>query len=309
MANTTLQGIDRWRANAAGYASRPIHWLRARAVDPDRVRTLCMLLGPNRNLTTLTGAMAALHPGIQVLNNAGKRQLPLADKLLRSGDGAWARFVRVAVQRSLGGKRGVYGGSILLSHAFDDSHIADLYARRFGTAFLKNDLTCLFWKSALRLTTHVRREGLDLDDALDRNPRLRFVMPVRCPLDCALSNQRTGHYRQFPELQGANVLQITDFLVKLSAWGLELAERHPQSVLVFSEAELRDPDRRRSVLEALSRLLDLPLDERWVEDTQSLEMRKRRYDPDQDLRDACLSSIDRHLTRFPAVQADLASLV
>ena len=48
------------------------------SVDPaviNRVRRTAVLLGPYRNLTTLTASVLALHPQCQVLNHAGGRLL------------------------------------------------------------------------------------------------------------------------------------------------------------------------------------------------------------------------------------------
>ena len=45
----------------------------ARNVSIDDVRTVCLFLGPYRNLTTLTASILFLHPNCQVLNHAANR--------------------------------------------------------------------------------------------------------------------------------------------------------------------------------------------------------------------------------------------
>ena len=45
-------------------------------VDPSQLRSVCLALGPYRNLTTLTAGILSLHPQCQVLNHAGVRLLP-----------------------------------------------------------------------------------------------------------------------------------------------------------------------------------------------------------------------------------------
>ncbi|MCW5878805.1 MAG: hypothetical protein KIS80_08075, partial [Anaerolineales bacterium] len=42
----------------------------------DGLESVCLFLGPYRNLTTLTASMLSLHPECQVLNHAGTRVFP-----------------------------------------------------------------------------------------------------------------------------------------------------------------------------------------------------------------------------------------
>ena len=70
----------------------------------------------------------------------------------------------------------------------------------------------------------------DLGRVVERLPRLRFLMPIRNPLDCALSNVRKGHHKHFANLRGASMPVVIDFMVELVAWALELQERHPELV-------------------------------------------------------------------------------
>ena len=73
--------MKRWQANVMEYARRPVHFYRSQRVDLSRVRNVVMALGPNRNMTTLTASLIALHPSCQVLNNAGNRQIDRAEVL------------------------------------------------------------------------------------------------------------------------------------------------------------------------------------------------------------------------------------
>src|SRR5262249_3854846 len=94
---------------------------RARLPRSVELRSFAVFLGPYRILTTLTAACLGLHPGCAVLNRGLDRVLgresvnPFAPE--RSPE--FRRFVRLAELASLSGRRGVRGGSVRLSHAYD----------------------------------------------------------------------------------------------------------------------------------------------------------------------------------------------
>ena len=110
---------------------------------PDRldVVSVGLMLCPNRNLTTLTAAVLSLHPHVQVLNH-GFERLEAAGLLrfLQSGsEDDLEAFVRGAIGHSAYGRRGDYGGNILLSHAFDRAELRAAYARHYADEPLKPD--------------------------------------------------------------------------------------------------------------------------------------------------------------------------
>src|SRR5262245_62722330 len=93
--------------------------------------TLCVFLGPYRNLTTLTAAVLGLHPECVVLNHgfgrveAHRSLAPFAPPSQPGFD----RFLRFAVEASRQGRRGGYGGSIAASHAHERTAMQDASAR------------------------------------------------------------------------------------------------------------------------------------------------------------------------------------
>ena len=52
---------------------KELDWFWSKTVDCDQVEKVCMSLGPQRNLSTLTASLFALHSNCQVLNHAGQR--------------------------------------------------------------------------------------------------------------------------------------------------------------------------------------------------------------------------------------------
>ncbi|HKX45728.1 MAG TPA: hypothetical protein VJP77_03435, partial [Planctomycetota bacterium] len=233
--------------------------------DPSGLTSVCLALGPYRNLTTLTAGILALHPRCQVLNHAGVRLLPDPDRnfLAAYTPARMAAFLREALELSAGGERGQRGGSITKSHAFDAEHpLGRLYRARYGGELAKSEPTCLFWKESLHTSNFLRRRRVDVGALLAADRRLRFLMPVRRPLDCALSNVKTEHTRYFEDLPtGAGVPEVLDAVLDHLRWTADLAAAHPDRVFLFTERRFD-----RDALLALARFLELEPEPRWLAD-------------------------------------------
>ncbi|MDA1267369.1 MAG: hypothetical protein O2816_19990 [Planctomycetota bacterium] len=161
-------------------------------VDPDQIQSVCLALGPYRNLTTLTAGLLALHPACQVLNHAGVQLLPDPERnfLADYSPGRMRAFLRSALDLSAGGERGQQGGAITKSHAFDPQHpLGRLYQARYGEATLKDSPTVPVLEG---VPAHVElpapqrgrcggpargRAAAALSDARAPSPRLRAVQP------------------------------------------------------------------------------------------------------------------------------------
>ncbi len=98
--------------------------LMSRDIDIESIRTICLALGPYRNLTTMTASILFLHPNCQVLNHAAQRIFgdDRIDFIENFNSETFDHFVRYAIYISQHGQQGQYGGSITHSHAFDGQH-------------------------------------------------------------------------------------------------------------------------------------------------------------------------------------------
>lgn len=170
--------------------AKEIDLVRSRRVDTSSIRTACLVLGPQRNLTTLTAALLFLHPRCQVLNHAGVRVLGdrRLDFVSDYSPSRFERFLRYAVHISRELRRSRRGGSITSSHAFADHEPMRRAFEESGLGLVRERIETLFWKESVRNTFILRSSGVDLVELVNREPRLRFLMPVRNPLDCAASN-------------------------------------------------------------------------------------------------------------------------
>jgi hypothetical protein len=223
---------------------------------------LGILLGPYRNLTTLTAAVLALHPQVQVLNHAYRRlrQTDGVDFFAEPTAETFDRFLALAMEISAGGERGGLGGSILFSHAFDDASLRERYWSRFGASALKPSPACMVWKDSLRVQQRLEAAPAELHAVIQRLRGVRFLLPVRQPLACALSNLRTGKSdRLKPESN--DLPGVLDAVLKSIAWVLQQRDRWPDHFLVFTEAS-----ERSTLAIRLQALLGVTRDTRWESD-------------------------------------------
>lgn len=231
---------------------------------PDPVPTcqsVCMFLGPYRNLTTLTAGILFLHPNCQVLNHGSAAVFGKQSDFLRKfSSDRLDRFVSHAVALSSRTRRGRHGGSILSSHAFDRGQPLGSLVDAAGVEVVKKEIHCLVWKEPHRLTNHMFDHGIDPGHIVSSDSRMRFLMPVRNPLDCAASNLRTGRVREFRYLgNGATVEQIAIEILKELHWFASLQQRFPDKFLHYFEHSIPD-----GVPESLIDFLGLDRDEAWL---------------------------------------------
>jgi hypothetical protein len=245
------------------------------------VTDLAILLGPYRNLSTITAATLALHPDVQVLNHAGERFLgvPDLDFIGNPSAATYDAFLRAAREASAGGKRGSYGGSILYSHAFDDPEVRGVYCRRYGTAMVKPETRCLIWKESMRVQRELQRSDDRFARLCTSIPTVKFILPIRHPLDCALSNLRTGHIRHLGLDAKATLADALGAVLDALAWSLARRDEWPDRVLAFDEAEIGVP-----LFARMAAFLDIHAEPQWISDAESAFRVRNRQRNEQHVR-------------------------
>jgi hypothetical protein len=255
---------------------KPWELWRARDIDVSGIETVGVILGPYRNLTTLTAGVLALHPACQVLNHAGMRILPwrMLNIFRGCGPKKMDRFKRYAVSVSAGGQRGDYGGSITYSHAFTRQPMAGLYRRRYGDRLVKPRIRSLVWKESLRVANQMRRRGTDIDVLLEQAPGLRFILPVRSPLDTARSNMRTGKTAIFPGLgEDAGLEETVTAVLEELLWFADLTRGREDFFLHYFQHSWN-----RDTLHRLAAFLSLDPEEGWIRDALEVFRVSSRYE-------------------------------
>ena len=234
-------------------------------ITPAELESMCILLGPYRNLTTLTCSVLSLHPQCVVLNHAGVRALrnPRLNFLADYSPDKFGEFVRYAGFSSRGGMRGMYGGDIRLSHAFDRESMQRAQAQLEGSA--RGATRCLVWKDSHLVTNFLRSAGVDVRGLLERNDKIRFLLPIRNPIDCAISNLRTGHVAFFTQAHGMSsatpVEELVGAVLDEIAWFVALRDGsgRPENFFLYFEHSMG-----REVLEQMLAFLRLPRDESYL---------------------------------------------
>ncbi|NIT60072.1 MAG: hypothetical protein GWN00_28795 [Aliifodinibius sp.] len=282
---------------------KEIDLLRASKLDIDDVRTVCLTLGPYRNLTTLTAGMVALHPHCQVLNHAGLRIF--GDKRLNFlsnySEEKFIRFVKYAIYASGRGREGPYGGSVTFSHAFGKQHkLAELYKDVFGDNLLKERIHCLFWKESMATSSYIRERSVDLPDIVFHNEKLRFIMPIRNPLDCAVSNVnffgQTDEFARYFNLQNRqDVLpEVVEAILAEFVRFLEFKRQHPERFFYYFEHDFG-----KETLLALANFLNVDPDKQWCKNSLAAFEIKRKYQHPEDLVDLYNRYVEDKFSDYP----------
>ena len=278
--------------------------MRERRIDD--LKSLGMFLGPYRNLTTLTASVLFLHPECQVLNHAGGRIFHRSDVnfLQDYSDEKFRKFCRFAMEISQSGKRGGYGGSILLSHAFaNHGEMQRIYKRRYGARLLKHDVKSLIWKESERVSRFIRDQQIDLPGLIGKNPRIKFLLPIRNPLDCSQSILRVGMAKFYPGIK-PDVFSILDVVLGEIKWFVGYAKQFPEHFFYFYQNSVDEV-----TLRALERFLGITHDERWLRDSLRVYGLKKSYDHDSMLKDYFSKQVARLFESYPDVISELNHVV
>lgn len=241
----------------------------------EAIKTFCLIVGPYRNLTTLTSALLAMHPQTQVLNHGARRILGRkpVDFFANPGPSIVDRFLQYGIYIAAGGRRGDFGGSILLSHAFDNEDVRRLYEERFGTGNTKWRCESFIWKESMKVTNILMGSDMDVDRLLSNNPRLRLLLPIRNPLNCARSNMATGH-AQYIGNNEKEMYSIISGILDAYQWFGEVCQRHPRQCMWFTQDDVHD----RNLYKELAAFLDVDPSEQWMDDCEHLaRLRESAY--------------------------------
>ena len=283
--------------------SDTIDLFMSRSIDISECESVCLALGPRGNLTTLTAATLFLHPDCQVLNHAGtriygNRQM---DFLSEYSEKRFKRFIQFAVRISNKGFRGDRGGSITYSHAFDSKYTTKDVYQKTGEGLVKEHIRCLFWKESQRTSNLIREKHVDLGNIFKQNDKLRFLQPIRNPMDCAISNLNTGHVTMFKGLsRSSSVIDVTRTILDEIYWLGELIEAYPGRFHYYFEHEIS-----RKMLVGLAKFLQLEPDETWLANALSVMKTKPSYEHNRELSTFYRDYVNSKLSRFPALSEGL----
>lgn len=268
--------------------------------------TVGVLMGANRSLTTLLGAMMALHPEATVLNHGIARIFadPARNFVRDPRQETLDAFVTEAHAMALGGQRGDYGGHILHSHAFDDEALRQAFLDRFGWE-AKPHSKALVWKDATKFTKYVLEHRVNLDAVGRSLPALRFMMMVRNPVDITISSIKKGYSLALvgPEKKDS-FIDVFVHMIRLFAGFSGAIQRNPEQCRFVFQDELLDRDH----LVGLCHFLDLTVDDGWLGDVDRL-IRLRPSYPIEETRKQELKAIVARIIPDPAIAGRVADQI
>jgi hypothetical protein len=237
------------------------------AAKIDQLRTVCIFLGPNRNLTTLAASVLALHPNCQVMSHGGSRVLPEENLNFMNGysEEKFRNFCHFLWVMSQNSDKGSFGGSITVTHAFRDyKTLHATFRRRYGRSLIKRDVKSLIWKEAHQTDDYVAEHKVDLGAVISKNDKLRFILPIRNMIDVTYSfYNREPFRRNFykDQVENPDAKIILDDLLERMVRTVNLYREYPERVFLFFENEIG-----RDLFVRMEDFLLLPHDERWIND-------------------------------------------
>ena len=253
----------------------------SRNIDVSSINTLICLAGPYRNLTTLTASVAALHPNCQVLNHAQESILPHqeVDFFSDYSSHKWQRFLQYGLHISLGGGRGRIGGSILHSHAFDHGNVISLYQKRYGKSLIKDHVQSILWKEGLFLANHLREHNVNPLCLIEKQNRLKFLLPIRNVLDCAVSNKNTTLAYIFNDIdENSSLKEIISAILEEHLAFFIHQQKLPTHFFHFFEHSFD-----KKTLIDYCHFANIPFDEQWAQDVLSIFDMKSKYEHDKEI--------------------------
>jgi hypothetical protein len=303
----SFQKITKFIGESEIKLSDMVDLIFSRSVDITECESVCLAIGPTGNLTTLTAAILFLHPNCQVLNHGGTRIFGKnqIDFLSDYSDERFNRFIQFAIRISNKGYRGYLGGSILYSHAFDSKYMTKEVYEKTGGGLVKDYIKCLFWKESHRTYNLIRDKNVDLGNIFKQNKKLRFLLPIRNPMDCAISNLKTGHVHLFKGLdKRSSVVDVTRAILEEIFWYTEIKELFPERFFNFYEHGISS-----QMLINLATFLQLDPDEAWLSNALSVMKTKPSYEHDSKLLTFYRDYVAEKFSRFPAMSEGLLAFV
>jgi hypothetical protein len=230
----------------------------------DELNTVCLFLGPYRNLTSLTAVMLWLHPQCQVLNHGfrlvGAQQ---AIGFMAPEDSpTFHEYVDLLIDLSTQ----VVGNEECSPHALrvvqENAGVEDAFERLHGVGvgpIKKDPLRSLVWKDSQIITNLLLNMSIMWDEIFDANGKVRFLMPYRNPMECAVSNHRQRKWIFFPGIDDNSATLMVRAVLAEFAWFTAMERRYPDHFFHFYE------DLTQETLRRLQAFLGLDYNQEWVD--------------------------------------------
>ena len=249
------------------------------------VRTLCLALGPYRSYTTVTAGYIGTHPHCLALNHGGSSVIgdPELDFIAHRRPQVTDNFLRYALALADHG----------LPHEAKLRPLRRRLPRAAGDGF-RREPRVIFWNDAQRMARHLRRHNVHFDELFRKEPRLRFLLTLRNPIDCAASLVHTGLTRHLQLEPGASLQTVLEAVLREFHWFATLEKRHPDRFFHLAPTTF-DPDQAQ----ALARFLGVEADPAWIARATKLFHFEQRRFHDSTLTAQCRQAVERYFENLP----------
>lgn len=239
------------------------------------INTVCLTVIASRNLSTLLTTCCMLHPKIQTLNHYYTiNQNTDTDFIVDYTDEKHNNFINKVDEVNASGEYTPgLGGVTTKSHAFNDnSEVREVYRKRFGGSETREHThkpraQSIVWKDSAKNTKILMNR--DMDALIKANPKLRFLVCVRNPLDTAESIDHSGYASNF---RSNEKMEILKELFERYEWFFDLKEKYPDNFMCIFPDEINN-----ELLRRLEDFLEVDHDEQWVEDFKLVFINKSKY--------------------------------
>lgn len=179
---------------------------------------------------------------------------------------------------------------IVKSHAFKYDIMRQAYEKRYGNIIKKDNIQCVVWKESHINTNLIFNSSNPQPNSLislaNKNDKLKFLIPIRNPMDCAVSCVN-GYLHYFPNCNTKEM--FLEALMKLYRVLLDVQDIIPQQVFIF-----RQQDMNIRTVKLLQGFLNVPLDTRYSEDVQNVWNLKPSYQHNKKFKDLLCKLIDKY---------------
>ncbi len=144
---------------------------------------------------------------------------------------------------------------------------------------------------------------MDFDELFQKNEKLRFMMPVRNPVDCALSNIKSGHSVALTKsTENTSYTEVLTAILLELRWFFQLQQKYSDRFFCFFENTFNS-----EVIHQLAHFLKIEPEKRWVDDVITNYNIRHPYQHTPNMINIHEKLVNRYFESHPAIRKKLLS--
>jgi len=247
------------------------------------MKNLIIMLGPYRNLTTVTVSTISLHPEVMILNHGVEKVLGKEEIDFFTGDFSHEKvenFKQLILDTS---ENKSYN-----NHAFKVERMKKTFNKRYKKGKDYSAIKTLLWKETMRITNILSANKSKMQEILDERPDVKFLLPIRNPIDCTMSNAN-GMWKYLvggvegtffneqvsifdnPSLSANR--RYLNIILESHAWFINLMGNYPDRFMCFFENEMTN----EGTLDQICDFMNIRHSAEWKDDVRKVWVMKGPY--------------------------------